>query len=72
MFDNIKFSLADCEREYDPTDLTQFTALGLLNILFFKGLITRDNAYDICEWLAHAEPRKIYNAGTFCIIALDY
>lgn len=72
MFDSLKFAVTDSEREYEPTELTHFTALGLLDILFFKKLITRDNAYDICDWLAHAEPRKIYNAGTFLIIALDY
>ena len=69
MFDSLKFALTNNDGPYQSME---FTTLGLLDILLFKGLITRDNAYDICNWLAHAEPRQEYNAGTFTIIALKH
>ena len=69
MFDSLKFALSNSDGTLPSMD---FTALSLLDMLFFKELITRENAYDICNWLAHAEPRQKYNAGTFTIIALDY
>ena len=69
MFDSLKFALSNSDGTYPSMD---FTALSLLNMLFYKELITRDNAYDICNWLAHAEPRHEYNAGDFKIIALPH
>ena len=69
MFDSLKLSLSNSDGTLPSMD---FTALGLLDILFFKELITRENAYDICNWLAHAEPRQEYNAGDFKIIALPH
>lgn len=69
MFDSLKFSLSDNISILLPTKLT---ALALLDFLYDTNLITRENAYDICKFLARAEPRQEYNAGTFRIIALDY
>lgn len=69
MLDNIKFAIADINGIQLPM---QFTALGLLVNLYDSKLITRDNAYDVCNWIAHAEPRQEYNSGDFIIIALPY
>lgn len=69
MFDSLKFGVEDNTGRHLPMELT---ALGLLNFLYDTGLITRDNAYDVSNFLAHAEPRQEYNAGTFRIIALNY
>lgn len=69
MFDNIKFAVEDFTGRHLPIKLT---ALGLLNFLCDTKLINRENSFDVCNWLAHAEPRQEYNAGTFRIIALDY
>lgn len=69
MIDSLKFAVVDNTGRHLPMKLT---ALGLLNFLYDTKLITRENAYDVCNWLAHAEPRQEYNAGTFRIIALDY
>lgn len=69
MLDNIKFAMSDSKGRQLPM---HFTALGLLANLYDSKLITRDNAYDVCNWIAHAEPRQKYNAGDFIIIALPY
>ena len=69
MFDSLKFAVSDNTGGHLPMKLT---ALGLLNFLYDTELINRNNAYDVCKWLANAEPRQEYNAVTFTIIALDY
>lgn len=69
MLDNIKFAVADSNGERLPI---QFTALGLLVNLYDGKLITHDNAYDLCNWIAHAEPRQEYSTEEFKIIALPY
>ncbi len=69
MFDSLKFAVSDNTGRHLPMELT---ALGLLNFLYDTELINRNNAYDVCNFLAHAEPRQEYNAGTFEIIALSH
>ena len=64
----MKFAVEDFTGRHLPMELT---ALGLLNFLCDTKLLTRENSFDVCNWLANAEPQQEYNGGTFRIIALD-
>lgn len=69
MFDNIKFTVSDSNGNRETLELT---ALSLLSFLCYTKLVNCDNAYDVLNWLAHAEPQQEYNLGDFKIIALSH
>ncbi|MCM1328070.1 MAG: hypothetical protein NC253_01390 [Ruminococcus sp.] len=69
MFDNLKFTLADSSGNCNFTELT---ALGLISLLYHGNLLIPENAYGILDFLAKAEPKDKYSAGSFTIIVLPH